>query len=199
MTIEPLCADNVSRQVADAILGVKARNPTVTGYYVACLQVADDFSGMTLFLNTLEHLEKQGNHLALKWEWNSFWSEGIPLDPAPLVESIGEVRDFDEEPEKDVGPQWLATITAAMIQVRKMGGFTIDDCEMFAFCSLSDSDHSPWLEYETAKLLNPQPHFQQFVADYSTVCGGDGYDVAEFKTVPYYRAYKKLLKTLKEE
>ncbi len=82
---------------------------------------------------------------------------------------------------------------------KKVCGFIIDDCEMFAFCSLSDSDHSPWLEYETAKLLNPKSQFQQFVADYSTACDGDGYDEAEFKTVPFYRVYKKLLKTLSQE
>ncbi len=82
---------------------------------------------------------------------------------------------------------------------KKVGGFIIDDCEMFAFCSLSDSDHSPWLEYETAKLLNPKSQFQQFVADYSTACDGDGYDEAEFKTVPFYRVYKKLLKSLSQE
>jgi hypothetical protein len=193
---ETECRANLSGQIAETIITVRKHNPEITGFYALCLQVADDFCGLTMFLNTREHLAKTGDDASHRWEWNGYWSEGIPLEIEALIELHGEVDDFDDEPENDVGPDWLATITAAMIDARKRGDLKMDGSDLFAFCSLSDSDHSPWLEYETAKLLNAPSEFAAFCKDYEIACDGDGYNVTEFKEMPFYLAYKKKLKRI---
>ena len=170
MTIEEIrtAAQHLASQITDCMKRVREFNPDVSSFYVASLVVADDFDYLALYANTKTHFEQSSGDMVSKWGFAEWWSEGLDMNSDPLAQNIGVVDDFDEEPQNDKGPAWLATMTEALWLANNEDAFVQDDDPPVLFCSMIDSTNAKWLEHLSANYLNPSDSYSLIESELTT-------------------------------
>ena len=164
--------------------------------YGVALVITDDFSSLQLYANTASHLAEGPGGVLQKWYFGEWWSEGIEIDADPLTNHIGEVEDFDDEPETGKAPEWLAAMTEAMRIARDAGAFKFSDQQSFIFCSMVDSLNAIWLEDLSARLLNPEAEYREKAPELREATA-EWYSDAEEETTELQSVYEELLARLR--
>lgn len=189
-------ASAIAESITQDMEAVRKFNPDLDRIYGACLAVLDDFSDLNLFLNTESHLAEQSADE--KWDVYSWWSEGIEIDTSPIQDLIGEVDDFDAEPENDLGPAWLAVLTLAMAEAKKKGAFNTTGDPPYVFCTITDSEEALWIEHLSGQFLNDAEVFTKLSAEILE-CYGTDEDPLSSGRMEYRVAYENALAELTKD
>ena len=155
--------------------------------YTAALVTDSDCITLYLALNTCEYLKKtdeqdaarndlpegcaekirDGSGSLTKWipdEWG--YSDGKESELNQISELLYEYDenlDSDDEVRSKYGELFFETVMQAFQNLIKAKAFGADTDEITYFISMSDDDRTPAIENYSAKLLNPEPIYKEFL------------------------------------
>lgn len=134
--------------------------------YAAALVTDSDCITLYLALNTREYLQKTDEPDAAWFpdEWG--YSDGEESELNQISERLYEYSenlDSDDEVRAKYGELFFEAVTQAFQNLIKAKAFGADTDEITYFISMSDDDRTPAIENYSAKLLNPEPIYGEFV------------------------------------
>jgi hypothetical protein len=153
-----VAAKSIAEQVASSMRGLSKNLPSEAVYAFA-LVVADDFATVCKAVNTESHFRASAGGSVSRWQPTEWLDSGMDLDFDELSEWLGDPTfQLDPELEK-LRPvkqaAWLVALVEAMRLARAAGHLSWGRSEVFAFCTVQDSELAAWYALESARLVNP--------------------------------------------